>query len=243
MFTKENETNLSTAFADAHGAPASLTASERDKRELEIVKRREAREKRRLDKADDDREQLAGDLRAATERIIERQRVEFERRMQAQSAAITEALIDNEEALRLIRNELQSVRSRAVVLADGRLAYLDTETGGFVDETGSSLSEEAFEGAIFPENGPIATYQELASLLQEEARLEAERAELLDIQKDHDALVQKADDPDLSPKQLEELHQEAAELDARLDDLSEPEAYETARTLTPNEIRPVFAPS
>jgi hypothetical protein len=150
------------------------------RRHRQFVQNREDRQKReeRQEQAEDDFATLAGAVEtalASSERLAA-----FEADLTVYGTATVEALMENDRLLAIVQAEKEVLLERAFVMEDGRRVFRTADGHQVFDEFGQEVSATELNPLVIPDSAP--TWESYEVPFNEERRLQAERAEILDYQ-------------------------------------------------------------
>lgn len=230
--------------------PGSLRAdiAAEDQRVKELRKEREQDQYRQRAKDDRDRKRRQdenkdiGDDVSDLQAKIDQRANELRSRIEIARAETIEQILHHERELARLNGELDGLRANAIILADGRRAYV-TDHGGYVAEDGGTLTDEDLEGAQLPQGAPTR-YEDLQD---KQAERSATRE---DLQSDRDRLGKLDEIEDgldsndaLTMDDLDDL---GSDLDAALEDTEPTSNAPTPHTAPTTDVtvEPVYsAPS
>lgn len=136
----------------------------------------------------------------------------FRTELDTYDSAVVEALLENEEALRIARQARDDILMRAYVLPDGRRVFRTEDGQRVFDEHGADVTAEISPEEIDPSLTSWEKFQDADQSVQD---LEAERQDLLDFQQRVDDARQRLDEGGLTADDLDEMR---AELEADMPD-------------------------
>ena len=159
-------------------------------------------EQERKEKQEERAEKTDLDLATAVEMTIatEVQIEAFHEKLDKYDEATIRALMENEKALEIIQTKMDELLSRAHRLEDGQRVF---------DEFGTELDRETIDPNTIDDNAP--RWEAYQPLMLEEARLEAQRASLIEFQDKLDDARERSSQEDFTVEELESLE---AELEA-----------------------------
>jgi len=168
-------------------------------------------EQERKEKQEERAEKTDLDLATAVEMTIaaEVQIEAFHEKLDKYDEATVRALMENQEALELVREQMGRLLDRAHVLEDGRRVFKTEDGLRVFDEFGTELDRETIDPNTIDDNAP--RWEAYQPLMLEEARLEAQRESLIEFQSKLDDARERSSQEDFTVEELESLE---AELEA-----------------------------
>lgn len=168
-------------------------------------------EQERKEKQEERAEKTDLDLATAVEMIIatEIQIKAFHEKLDKYDEATTRALMENQEALELVREQMDRLLDRAHVLEDGRRVFKTEDGLRVFDEFGTKLDRETIDPDTIDDNAP--RWEAYQPLMLEEARFEAQRESLIEYQDKLDDARERSSQEGFTARELEALE---AELEA-----------------------------
>jgi len=160
-------------------------------------------QKQRKDREDRERrEDIADDIDMVVSVLAtESEIAEFAVTLDTYDAATIEALQENDEALREVREELDRMLELAYVLPDGRRVFKTEDGLRVFDENGVEVTD--FDPEEIEDSRP--RYEAFLEATKRDQQLVEERNELFEYQSDLDEARERLDDDDLTHEELEEL--------------------------------------
>lgn len=230
--------------------PSDLTAAltNEDERDRELRKEREQDQYRQRAENDRDRKRRQdenkdiGDDVSDIQAKIEQRANALRNRIEVARAKTIEQILHHERELARINGELDGLRANAIILADGRRAYVKDD-GGYVAEDGAALNDEDLEGAQLPQGAPTR-YEDLQDKQTERS------ATREDLQNDRDRLGKLDEIEDRLDSNdaltMDDLDDLESDLDAALEDTEPTSNAPTPHTAPTTDVtvEPVYsAPS
>ena len=168
-------------------------------------------EQERKEKQEERAEKTDLDLATAVEMIIatEIQIEAFHEKLDKYDEATIRALMENQEALELVREQMDRLLDRAHVLEDGRRVFKTEDGLRVFDEFGTKLDRETIDPDTIDDNAP--RWEAYQPLMLEEARFEAQRESLIEYQDKLDDARERSSQEGFTARELEALE---AELEA-----------------------------
>ena len=168
-------------------------------------------EQERKEKQEERAEKTDLDLATAVEMIIatEIQIKAFHEKLDIYDEATIRALMENQEALELVREQMGSLLDRAHILEDGRRVFKTEDGLRVFDEFGTKLDRETIDPDTIDDNAP--RWEAYQPLMLEEARFEAQRESLIEYQDKLDDARERSSQEGFTARELEALE---AELEA-----------------------------
>lgn len=173
---------------------------QREQKTLHHLRNREDREKRErdADKGDDAIADLANAVLATPQDVAD-----FRVELDAYDTATVEALMQNEQDLKAVRDQLDDMLDKAYVLEDGRRVFKAEDGMRVFDEHGVELSTDAIDPGLVEDWRPKAEdYLEANDL---EKALVEERTEILDFQEKVDHAREESNRGDMTKQELDDL--------------------------------------
>jgi hypothetical protein len=202
---------LTTAFHRSRFAsPHIKQRIEADKlRQKQFIQNREDRQKReeRLEQAEDDFAALAGAVETALASVD--RLAAFEADLTVYDTAVVEALMENDRLLAIVLAEKEALLKRAHVMEDGRRVFRTADGNQVFDEFGVEVSRAEIDPAIIPDSAP--TWEEYEVPFNEERRLQAERAQILEYQQKLDEAREAVASGTMTEAELTEFETELRE--------------------------------
>ncbi len=196
IFTIHSQ-NLDASLKRRHKHAESFVAAKEDQERKE--KQEEQAEQSALDLV------TAVEMTAATEIQIEA----FHDRLDKYDEATVRALMENQQALDLVHAQMEKLLDRAHVLDDGRRVFKTEDGSQVFDEFGTELDQDIIDPNSIDENAP--RWEAYQPLMEEEARLGAEREALAIYQNKLDEARELSSQDGFTTDELESLE---AELEA-----------------------------
>jgi len=184
------------------GLSARELRKEREQDQYRLRAEDERDRKRRQEESKDIGDDVS-DLQAK----VEQRANELRNRIEIARANTIEDILRHERELARINGELADLQANAIILSDGRQAYID-QNGAYVTEDGAALSDEELEGAQFPQDAPTR-YEDVQDKRAEQAKTQEdldgyrERLEQLD-----SIEVRLDSDDDLTMDDLDDLERD-----------------------------------
>lgn len=128
---------------------------------------------------------------------------DFKLQLDDYDAKTVEALIENEEALKLVREKMETMLGEAQVLPDGRRVFKTKDGQRVFDENGQEVSADIVDPASIDNKKP--KWETFKAEKDEEIRLENERSQLLEYQGKLDTARDRLDKGEITTKELDAL--------------------------------------
>lgn len=128
---------------------------------------------------------------------------DFKLRLDDYDAKTVEALMENEEALKLVREKMEIMLGEAEVLPDGRRVFKTKDGQRVFDEHGQEVSRDVIDPNSISNKKPL--WETFRDARLEEHRLTEEREGLLDYQDKLDAARERLDKGEITTKELDAL--------------------------------------
>ncbi len=156
---------------------------------------------------------------------------DFKVKLDTYDTATVQTLIENQELLDAVNVKIKMMLGQAYVMEDGRRVFR-TENGEQVfDEHGTEVGPEELDPDVIDPTAP--TWEAFSEAVEEEAKLTAERSDILEFQEKVDAARERVDGDEISEADL-------AELDADLLDAMPDSVRQHVPELAPSlETQPV----
>lgn len=180
----------------------SRELKEADRRHREAISSEEKRQKVKREKEDERTEEMVLAVLASSADIEA-----FKVELNTYDAATIEALIENEEALKKVREDLKIMLDKAYVLPDGRRVFKTEDGTRVFDEHGTEIKD--VDPQTIGDERP--RWERFLSAKEDEQRLTDERAGLHEYQGRIDAARDRLDDMDLTQEELDELRKDLSE--------------------------------
>jgi len=146
-------------------------------------------------------------LQAVQTLLATPERIEaFTVKLDRYDTATVEALLANEEELRLVTDRIDEALDQAVQLPDGRRVFKTLDGTRVFDEHGEELSPDEIDPAAIPNYKKA--FEPYWSDVQQRRGLEAERTDLLRFQEKLDDARDRLDDKDLTADALDDLERD-----------------------------------
>lgn len=131
----------------------------------------------------------------------------FKMELNTYDAATIEALIENEEALKKVREDLKVMLDRAYILPDGRRVFKTEDGTRVFDEHGAEVKD--FDPQSIGDERP--RWEAFISAKDDEQKLTEERDQLHEYQGRIDTARDRLDDKGLTQAELDELRKDLSE--------------------------------
>lgn len=189
--------------------PAGDEAAQREVRaDKEKTIRFETRERERRDEqADEKRER---DEAAAFDRVLATAEdiASFRVDLDTYDTETVEALMDNQEALDVLRGKVDGMLDEATVLPDGRRAFKTKDRQRVFDEHGQELAPEVIDPSSIDSKKP--DWETFQASMDERIRLTEQRHELSTYQAKLDEARERLDKGEITAKELKTLKADLA---------------------------------
>lgn len=171
----------------------------------EQLARFEAREREKQKNEEREMELRDMEMYALVQMVLasSEQVADFKLQLDDYDAKTVEALIENEEALKLVREKMETMLGEAEVLPDGRRVFKTKDGQRVFDENGQEVSPDVIDPAAIDNKKP--KWEAFKAEKDEEVRLESERGQLLEYQDKLDNARERLDNGEITTKELDAL--------------------------------------
>jgi len=171
----------------------------------EQLARFEAREREKQKNEDREMELRDMEMYALVQMVIAspEQVADFKLQLDDYDAKTVEALIENEEALKLVREKMETMLEEAEVLPDGRRVFKTKDGQRVFDEHGQEVPRDTIDPDSISAKKPL--WETFRNARIEEHRLTEEREGLLEYQNKLDSARDRLDKGEITTKELDAL--------------------------------------
>lgn len=128
---------------------------------------------------------------------------DFKLQLDDYDAKTVEALIENEEALKLVREKMETMLEEAEVLPDGRRVFKAKDGQRVFDEHGQEVPRDTIDPNSISNKKPF--WESYSDAMKDGEHLMAERQGLLEYQDKLDAARERLDNGEITTKELDAL--------------------------------------